>query len=306
MPLAVLVDRQHRERGRDRRRRRSADHRRGAIVGTRTFGKGSLQSVEPLVERRRAQDHDRGVPHAEGSRPARPRRAADDPRDAQARPLARAPRRRARAGSAAEHRSLAPPGRARGVRGRASREVPRRRALPRAGRADQPRPARLAAGRGRRARRRRGARAGGGGSSSGSGGPATSASLMRAVLIEGGVGTPYPEDALADARAAAVEPEGLDEGRVDLRELTTRDRRPAGRTRLRRRDLGRRRMATRSSCSCTSRTSRSTCARAAALDREASRRALSVYVPGRVEPMLPPRAVERRVLAASRITTGAP
>jgi carboxyl-terminal processing protease len=47
MPLAVLVD----------RRTASAaeivaaaiqDHRRGAIVGTRTFGKGSLQSVEPL------------------------------------------------------------------------------------------------------------------------------------------------------------------------------------------------------------------------------------------------------------------
>jgi carboxyl-terminal processing protease len=48
MPLAVLVD----------RRTASAaeivaaairDHMRGAIVGTRTFGKGSLQSVEPLV-----------------------------------------------------------------------------------------------------------------------------------------------------------------------------------------------------------------------------------------------------------------
>jgi carboxyl-terminal processing protease len=48
MPLAVLVD----------RRTASAaeivaaaigDHKRGAIVGTRTFGKGSLQSVEPLA-----------------------------------------------------------------------------------------------------------------------------------------------------------------------------------------------------------------------------------------------------------------
>ena len=44
---------------------------------------------------------------------------------------------------------------------------------------------------------------------------------MRGVLIEGGVGTAYPEPALADARGAAVEPDGLDEGRVDLRELPT-------------------------------------------------------------------------------------
>jgi ribonuclease R len=112
-------------------------------------------------------------------------------------------------------------------------------------------------------------------------------SLMRAALIEGGVGTPYPQPALDEAHAAAQEPEGLDEARTDLRDLPTvtvdppdaRDFddaisvvpdgggllvsvhiadvafhvRPGG-----------------------------------ALDHEAARRALSVYVPGRVEPMLPP------------------
>ena len=51
--------------------------------------------------------------------------------------------------------------------------------------------------------------------------PSDIRALMRAVLIEGGVGTPYPAQALAEARAAAAEPDGLDEGRVDLRDLTT-------------------------------------------------------------------------------------
>ena len=40
-------------------------------------------------------------------------------------------------------------------------------------------------------------------------------------------------------------------------------------------------------CGCTSPTSARTCGRARALDREACRRATSVYVPGAVEPMLP-------------------
>jgi ribonuclease R len=111
--------------------------------------------------------------------------------------------------------------------------------------------------------------------------------LMRGTLIEGGVGTPYPAQALADAQAVSAEPEGLDEGRVDLRELTTVTVDPPDA-----RDFD---------------DAISVIADGdglivhihiadvsfhvrpgSALDDEASRRAFSVYVPGRVEPMLPP------------------
>jgi carboxyl-terminal processing protease len=48
MPLAVLVDRGTASAA-EIVAAAIGDHRRGAIVGTRTFGKGSLQSVEPLA-----------------------------------------------------------------------------------------------------------------------------------------------------------------------------------------------------------------------------------------------------------------
>jgi ribonuclease R len=111
--------------------------------------------------------------------------------------------------------------------------------------------------------------------------------LMRGVLIEGGVGTPYPPLALREAHEAAGEPEGLDEGRVDLRALTTVTVDPPDA-----RDFD-------DAISVVSDgddlvvyvhiADVSFHVRpGTALDVEAARRALSVYVPGRVEPMLPP------------------
>ena len=110
---------------------------------------------------------------------------------------------------------------------------------------------------------------------------------MRAVLIEGGVGTPYPETALAEARAAAVEPEGLDEGRVDLRELTTLTVDPPDA-----RDFDDAISVEADGDSLIVYVHIADVAfhvrPGSALDHEAARRALSVYVPSRVEPMLPP------------------
>ncbi len=64
--------------------------------------------------------------------------------------------------------------------------------------------------------------------------------------------------------------------------------RPGQRTGLRRRDLGGARPRTaRSACGCTSPTSARIVAPGSRVDREARRRATSVYVPGAVEPMLP-------------------
>ena len=46
-------------RGRDRRPARSQDRDRAHVVGTRTFGKGVFQEVEPALQRRRARHHRR-------------------------------------------------------------------------------------------------------------------------------------------------------------------------------------------------------------------------------------------------------
>jgi ribonuclease R len=111
--------------------------------------------------------------------------------------------------------------------------------------------------------------------------------LTRGVLIEGGVGTPYPEPALDDARAAAVEPDGLDEGRVDLRELPTVTVDPPDA-----RDFDDAISVVADGDALIVFVHIADVAfhirPGTALDREAARRALSVYVPGRVEPMLPP------------------
>ncbi|MEO9176082.1 MAG: RNB domain-containing ribonuclease, partial [Gaiellales bacterium] len=110
--------------------------------------------------------------------------------------------------------------------------------------------------------------------------------LMRGVLIEGGVGTPYPPQALGEARAAATEPDRLDEGRVDLRSLTTVTVDPPDA-----RDFddaisvvadGDELVVSVHIADVSFHVRPGT-----ALDQEAARRALSVYVPGRVEPMLP-------------------
>jgi ribonuclease R len=110
--------------------------------------------------------------------------------------------------------------------------------------------------------------------------------LMRAVLIEGGVGTPYPEQALADAHAAAVEPDRVDEGRIDLRELVSLTVDPPDA-----RDFDDAISVVPDGDALIVFVHIADVAfhvrPGTALDREASRRAFSVYVPGRVEPMLP-------------------
>jgi ribonuclease R len=110
---------------------------------------------------------------------------------------------------------------------------------------------------------------------------------MRGVLVEGGVGTPYPDDAVADARAAAVEPDGLDDGRVDLRDLITLTVDPPDA-----RDFDDAISVVADGDALVVFVHIADVAfhvrPGTALDVEASRRAFSVYVPGRVEPMLPP------------------
>jgi ribonuclease R len=110
--------------------------------------------------------------------------------------------------------------------------------------------------------------------------------LMRGVLIEGGVGTPYPEDALADAHAVAVEPGGLDEGRVDLRDLTTVTIDPPDA-----RDFDDAISVVPDGDALVVFVHIADVAfhvrPGTALDLEARKRAFSVYVPSRVEPMLP-------------------
>jgi ribonuclease R len=117
--------------------------------------------------------------------------------------------------------------------------------------------------------------------------PSDIRALMRAVLIEGGVGTAYPEQALADAHAAAAEPDALDEGRVDLRDLTTVTVDPPDA-----RDFDDAISVVADGDALVVFVHIADVAfhvrPGTALDHEASRRALSVYVPGRVEPMLPP------------------
>ena len=96
-------------------------------------------------------------------------------------------------------------------------------------------------------------------------------------------------DAIAEAEALPAEPEGAEPGRVDLRELLDVHDRPGRGEGLRRRDQrppGRRRPAR---VGAHRRRDAATSTPGSALDRDAAERALSVYVPGAVEPMLPER-----------------
>jgi ribonuclease R len=110
--------------------------------------------------------------------------------------------------------------------------------------------------------------------------------LMRAALIEGGVAGPYPEAAIAEARAAAAEPHVLDEGRVDLRELTAVTVDPPDA-----KDFDDAISVVADGDALIVSVHIADVAfhvrPGTALDDEASLRAFSVYVPGRVEPMLP-------------------
>jgi ribonuclease R len=110
--------------------------------------------------------------------------------------------------------------------------------------------------------------------------------VMRALLVERGAARPLPPEAIEEARWAAVEPDGLDPGRVDLRDLpvvtvdppTARDFDDAFSVREEGRGLR---------CWVHIADVSHHVRLGGALDRDARRRALSVYVPGQVEPMLP-------------------
>ena len=51
------------------------------------------------------------------------------------------------------------------------------------------------------------------------GSPDDLSAVLRGLLIERGVAQPFPPEVLAEAERVAVEPDGLDPGRIDLRHL---------------------------------------------------------------------------------------
>ena len=116
--------------------------------------------------------------------------------------------------------------------------------------------------------------------------PADLAAVLRGLLIERGVAQPFPEDVLAETQRVAGEPAGLDPGRVDLRHLPCVTIDPPGA-----RDFD----------DAVTVLAEGDASRVyvhiadvafhvrpdGPIDREAERRATSVYVPGAVEPMLP-------------------
>ena len=126
------------------------DRKRATVVGTRTFGKGVFQEIEPLSERRRARHHRRRVLPAQRAQPRRRRRQARRRRHAgrqgQGRPRRRPSATRrcsprcARRREAAPRRRRPPRGADRRRAGEA-RPLPDRHAVLRARPPDQPRQA---------------------------------------------------------------------------------------------------------------------------------------------------------------------
>jgi ribonuclease R len=110
--------------------------------------------------------------------------------------------------------------------------------------------------------------------------------VMRGLLVERGVARSRSNEAVEEARAAAVEPDGLDPGRADLRDLpvvtvdppTARDFDDA---------FSLRQEGDRLRCWVHIADVAHHVRLGGPLDVDARRRALSVYVPGQVEPMLP-------------------
>ena len=118
------------------------------------------------------------------------------------------------------------------------------------------------------------------------GSPDDLSAVLRGLLIERGVARPFPADVLAEAERVALEPDGLDPGRVDLRHLPCVTIDPPGA-----RDFD----------DAVTVLAEGDSSRVyvhiadvafhvrpgGPIDLEAERRATSVYVPGTVEPMLP-------------------
>ena len=118
------------------------------------------------------------------------------------------------------------------------------------------------------------------------GSPDDLGAVLRGLLIERGIAQPFPDDVRAEAARVAVEPAGLDPGRVDLRHLpcvtidppgardfddavTVIEEGDASRVYVHIADVA------------------FHVRPGGPIDREAERRATSVYLPGMVEPMLP-------------------
>jgi ribonuclease R len=118
------------------------------------------------------------------------------------------------------------------------------------------------------------------------GSPKDVTSVLRGLLIESGAAWTPPGDVAAEVRRVALEPDGLDPGRIDLRDLvaltvdppTARDFDDA--FSIAREGDGLRLWVHIADVSFHVRSG-------GAIDRDASRRAFSVYMPGQVEPMLP-------------------
>ena len=110
--------------------------------------------------------------------------------------------------------------------------------------------------------------------------PTCPAAVLHGLAVEAGVAAPWPEDVVVEVARC---PPGAGRGRLDLRDA----RDAHDRSRPTRAITTTRSRSTATACSCTSPTWRPSCPGGCGLDREAARRATSVYLPGRVDPMLP-------------------